>query len=143
MEVGALFVLRLGGVPAVETGREDEADFEVEVGAFLCDRAGAGRSVTHQADGGSAAHGLGGLEARGDFREVGVQRVDGNFRGGMVQYDVPAVRTVDVCIQVGDLAVHGRQHEVKRFAVGVALRWPDIDALVEALAVLADHAEKG
>ena len=32
---------------------------------------------------------------------------------------------------------------IERFAVGVRLRRADVDAFVEALAVLADHAEEG
>ena len=113
----------------------------MQVGAILCDGADAGGSAAHQADDRASADRLGRLKARLDFCEVRVERVDGNFRGAMVEHDIPAVRTVDVRIQVGDLAVHRREHEVECFAVGVSLRRADVDAFVEALAVFTDHAE--
>ena len=47
VEIGALLVLGLPGIPEVEARRKDEADLEVEVGAVLRDGADAGGSATH------------------------------------------------------------------------------------------------
>ena len=61
----------------------------------------------------------------------------------MVEDDIPAVRSVDGVVNVGHVAVHRRKHEVEGLAVGVDPSWADVDALVEALTLLADHAEQG
>ena len=76
MQVGVLLILRLCGVPEVETCRKHEADLEVEVGAILGYHADTGRSAAHQADGGTTADRLGGLERRINLREMGVERID-------------------------------------------------------------------
>ena len=142
VQVGALPVVWLRRIPGVEAGREEQADFEVEVRPVGRDRARPGGSAPHAAERRAAARESTELHRRVDRGQVGVKRIDAKLRSRVVDHHVSAVGSVDVRVDVGHLAVHRHAHQVERLAGGVAPARPDIDALVEAVAFFADHPER-
>lgn len=127
-----------GFLPVFVVAAHEEGDFEVEVGAGAVD---ASAGVAHAAEDGACFDGVAGFA--GDFREVGVEGVDGGVFPAVFDDEVFAVvAAAGDGAGVDDGAVGNAGDEVEGISGAVAFDGGDVDAFVEFgeedLAVEAD-----